>query len=258
MSLKRLISMMAVCLLGALALSGPAAAQQAPDDTWAKVDCVLNPGGVAGTLGVDGVNSVGTDLGQGQAYDPLELMDTDPGPFEFSGSAVCAGVDLASEHKQQGPETAPPTTVAISAKGIYDNLICGTGEAKGYATVTGDLGPKNALNAGGPIVINSIFDIQFVGGNGHLEGVVQKEGQSPSDATSRLGQNEVDQGGVLGAIHIAPSSWNGQGGPVAPCVGAPGAQGPGNVTAFTVDGTFAATLAGEGAEVGDPLSDSDV
>lgn len=253
MSLKKVIPMTVLCLLSASAFSGLASAQQGPDDTFAVLKCAIDP--LTGGMGTEnGTNSVFTDLQQGQAWDPSELKDTDPGEFSIGVDVRCSGADDASEHKSQGPETIPLTRMAFVAKGVYDNQVCQTGEFKGYATVRGDLGAKNLANAGGLAHINTIFDIRFVGGLGRLTGVVQKEGQSAPDPTSRVGQNEIDQGGMDGAIKIV-ARRGGEGGP--PCIGVPGAQGPGDVFDYEISGSFTLTLAGEGTTTHAPLSDSD-
>ena len=79
---------------------------------------------------------------------PSILADRSPdfedGTFTFSGAVTCAG--------NNGVETG-----TVDASGTYRNILCGTGNATGNATVSV---PSNTVNVG--------FTIDFVGGNGAI------------------------------------------------------------------------------------------
>ena len=198
MSRKRLISITAMAAVSVLALSVPIAQASHVDDTMAQADCVLEPGGVSGqaeTGGEDGVNSVMTDMNNGGGLPPLELFDTDPGHFNFSGNAICTGVDNAAEdNNQTGPEVFPhptedengqprvgPVISKIIASGDYDNLVCGTGTANGDAVLRAPDGPDaDTLD---DVQIYAEFGIMFVAGTGELKFVIDAD------------ETEIDNGG---------------------------------------------------------------
>lgn len=255
MSLERLISMTAACALAALAFSGSPAAAQQPDDTWGKAACMILPNSALGIGGA--VNSISTDAGQGQSYDPLQLMDTDPSTFTFAGLGYCEGEDVASEWVGKGGGTGPEIfaqQVRILAKGIYDNLICGTGSATGTVVVTDDPGPADVTDA--DIEIHSQFALDLVAGRGRLSLVVQgAPALTGQGSHSHIGESEVDQGTGGGVIEMRPIDGAPGG---EPCVGTPGVQKSGDAHFWLVEGAFETTLAGEGATAIDPTSDSDM
>jgi hypothetical protein len=140
---KRLVSL-ALGALSVLAVAAPAAQAQG---TMAAAACVLAPGSVAGTAGVDSIISKLPGL-----------FETDDGAFDFNGNATCAGADVA------GPAVVPPRTYTIDASGTYNNLLCGTGTANGTAWLTG--------TGGNTTFIESTFGITFAAGTGKLSIVV--------------------------------------------------------------------------------------
>lgn len=280
--------MMALVALSVLAVGAPVAQASHADDTMADAECVLNANQVAGSaaaVGENGVNHVGNpmnlmgDFGNGQSYDVAELFDTDPGHFDFSGTAICEGRDVAAEGPAPdgppnalGPQIIPPGTYNIEAAGDFDNLICGTGTANGDAVIRGP-----------GVQIYTEFAIKFNGGvgggttppfTGKLVFVVDADntgvdnggGQldtAPSEdqginyvghsfATVDGNENQIDGGGGTGDVTITPSVGN--------CVNQ-------NVTQFFVNGKFEGFLSGEGSTVsddnpgtptpGDPSDDSD-
>lgn len=225
MSRKRLISVMGLALVSLLAMNAPAQATGV-DDSFGAATCVLQ--GVAGSAagpGEDGVNNVLQDLGGDDSWDPLELLDTDPGSFTFDGDVTCAGVDIASEIGSN-PEVVGPVAAHVTASGKFNNLICGTGTANGQATLTSD-----AIKA----TVNTNFGITFVGGVGYLSIVVNE------DAPGNINNDAVSGGNGNGVIHIAPSVGN--------CVTT-------KVSEFLVDGAFATTLSGEGSDAVSNSKDS--
>jgi hypothetical protein len=113
MVLARLI-LLSVTALTVLAFGASTAQAQTT-----VLDCVLAPGEVTGTAGLDSIFGDITDLGG-----PL---DTDDGTFMFEGDAMCVGLD--------GPWVAE--LYSIDAAGTYSNLLCGTGYAEGNAVLTG-------------------------------------------------------------------------------------------------------------------------
>lgn len=278
MSRKRLIPVMALGLLGAFA--AVPAAQAHPDDAMGAAACVLAPGSVAGTTtvgGEDGVNNiVFDDLGIGGGWDPVtNLLDTDPGRFTFSGSAVCAGLDAASEDGT-GPEVVGPTvapgppptaTATIKAAGDFDNLICGTGTANGDAIIEAPV-PADPGTANPGTLLFTEFGIKFVAGVGQLSFVVDADetapaggtvatGQRPTEpdrkeanmpmggypaspAHSHVGDNQIDGGEGQGVITITPNELKPPPGSAGNCLTT-------NVTEFIVNGAFYAFLSGEGA-----------
>jgi hypothetical protein len=201
MSRKRLI-FLALGALSALAVAAPAA--QA--DTMGVAACVLTPGQVTGTAGVD--NIVG-DVG-----DPGGPLDTDDGTFDFDGNATCAGADAA------GPAVVAPGTYTIAADGTYQNLLCGTGTANGTALLSGTGGNTTA--------IESTFGLTFAAGTGKLSIVV-------TGGVVQVGAStETVQGGEgTGAINIVPNPQAAGGN----CVTT-------DVTSFFVNGAFEASLSG--------------
>lgn len=255
MSLERLISMTAACLLGAFALSGGQAAAQQPDDTSGSLTCLITASVVAGHS-PSNVNSLATDTGQGQSYDPAQLFDTDPGAFTLSGTGNCLGIDMASEWIDKGGGTGPEfidQQVSITAKGIYDNLICGTVDAKGTAVITDSSGPLDLTDH--DIELHTQLAIKFVAGVGTMSIVVQGAPSESGQGThSYIGGNQIDQGQGMGALNIIPTGSTGAG---EPCVGTPGVQKSGDVTTVVFTGGFQTSLAGEGQTVISPSSDSD-
>lgn len=257
MSLKRLISITTVCLLGVLALSGSQAAAQQPDDTFAKVECDFLLNSVAGTA--SGVNSVATDTGQGQSYDPLSTKDTDPGTFTFSGRAYCKGEDEASEWVDKGGGIgleAISQNVLITAKGIYDNLYCGTADAKGTAVLVdvlprpGQIPPDPPNITNHDLEVHMQFAMQLKEGAGGMSIVIQGAPAEAGQGThSYIGRNQIDQGQGIGGVALTPTKGN--------CIGTPGVQKSGDVTEFLLNGGFDTSLSGEGQTVIDPTSDSD-
>lgn len=277
MSRMRLISVAALASLSALAVGAPVASASHEDDSLGVAVCVFN--GVSGQVvgGEDGVNSVSKDVFAGNSWDPLSLLDTDPGRFTFSGAATCTGIDAASEAGNQArPEPADGgavpgvVPVTISAAGDYDNLICGTGTANGDAVVT------STGDNGAAIQVFTEFGIVFGVGNGVLDGVVDADpdetvpapgGQIQTDPdraephlvypaghshirtkdpiTGQTTENQVDGGMVNGYVHIQPKT---------------GDCGTSSVTQFDVAGAFEAVLSGEGSDVstaGNPPGNTD-
>jgi hypothetical protein len=137
---KRLVSL-ALGVLSVLAVAAPAAQAQA---TMAELGCVLSPGGVTGTAGVDDI--------VGDVGDPGGPLDTDTGTFDFDGTAACAGTDVGGS-----PAVVLPGTYTIAADGTYENLLCGTGTANGAATLNGGL-----------TSIQASFGVRFVAGVGKM------------------------------------------------------------------------------------------
>jgi hypothetical protein len=170
---------MALTMLSVIAVGAPAAQANHRDDTMATdAHCALTPNQVAGSAalaGENGVNSVLQDTNNGFAWDfpTPQLMDTDPGHFNFRGTATCTGLDEAAEGpapagppNAAGPQALPPGDYQIIASGDFDNLICGTGTANGDAVIKGPL-PFIDNGANPPAVqIFTEFAIEFVGGAG--------------------------------------------------------------------------------------------
>lgn len=273
MSLKRLIPVMALVVACVMALGGGSALAQGTsddgdrdDDTMGAAFCVLNPGSVSGQAAPDedGVNAFENDIRFGDSWDPLELFDTDPGHFDFGGTATCFGFDLADEddvdnpaaedmidakpdvteddsdgaEDNTGPEVVGPVQVDITAAGDYDNLFCGTGTANGDAILS---------TPDGSIYIETTFGISFVFGVGHLSftvtsdnvGANDVEGQWDHAQGNHVGKNNIDGGEGGGKIVISATRPNG------------GNCGSTNVTAFDVNGGFGGSLSGEGDDDGD-------
>jgi hypothetical protein len=235
MSRKRLIPVLALTV-SAMFAAVPSA--HATDDTMGAAGCVLLPG-VAGTTtqGTDGVNAPldgqNPDAQFGGGWDPLELLDTDPGGFTFQGNAVCTGADVASEAGNPGPQIAIPVVAQITATGDYDNLICGTGTAYGNATVNGTstVGPLSVTITN----LTTRFGITFAAGTGDLSYVVTGGSITATDPRG-TSTNTIEGGNGVGVINIAPTNGN--------CVNE-------DVKQFNVIGAFAGSLSGEGTDDSD-------
>jgi hypothetical protein len=290
---------MALALLSVLAVGAPVAQATHRDDTMADAECELTPGGVAGSAalaGENGVNHVGSaldvtgDWGNGFSYDLTAgvqsmLMDTDPGHFNFSGTAICKGRDVAAEGpapagppNAPAPQIIPPGTYTITASGDFDNLICGTGTANGDAVIVGPVGTSPPT-----VQIFTEFAIKFNGGvgaggllppyKGKLVFVVDADPTSttatggqiptaPDGAESWAGSAMAGLYGLNGGHSYAVvnnpdgtpngNQIDGGGGTgdvtITPSVGNCVNQ---DVTQFLVNGEFEGFLSGEGSTVSD-------
>lgn len=119
------------------------------------------------------------------------------GSFTFGGSATCV--------VSHGSTTAT-VSANISASGSYTNIICGTGEARGNATIT--FGPGSPVPSA-----SASFVINFQAGVGALRITVFVDASGHS-------------GGGGGQVTIVPTGGS--------CTAEPG------VTQFTVAGGFTA------------------
>jgi hypothetical protein len=228
MSRMRLISVLALAVCSALALAVPANAANGADDSYGAAACFVN--GAAGTANNGGVDDVVADLAlNDNAWDPLNLLDTDGGNFAFtSANLLCAGVDVggatigAGEGGPLNPYTINAGTASTGGVGIYTNLICGTGHAQG----TADL-----FDAGGGTNITTSLSVDFHGGVGALA-ITNFNGTIDLNhpVLGTANPQDIDTGWGSGVVHIAPAVGN--------CVNAP-------VTQFTVDSAFVVTLSGD-------------
>jgi hypothetical protein len=200
---KRLIPLAVMAAVAAI----PASAQAG---VMGPVACVLTPMGVNGSSNFQGIQ---TDY-------PNGLLDTDTGApfgpphFTFSGTATCAGVNVA------GPAVIPPGTYNISASGEFADLVCETGTASGTANINNGTG-VNSVN------INTTFDLVFVGGVGELSIAVT------GGTVGAANGGTVNSGSGVGVVDILPNATDPFG---SDCIG--------NVRNFFVNGGFAAVLGG--------------
>lgn len=285
MSLKRLVSFTALAAMGVLAVGAPTALAGHEDDTMTVLPvgsaCVLPPLATAGTAVTGGENGVNSP-----SYDGLaDLFDTDPGHFNFDGTAACVGLDIG--HEAEGNATLPDTDVVatlvnIYACGDYDNLIGGSGTANGDAVLTAD-----------GIEIHTEFGITFLAGVGYLSYVVDADATSttavqgqipttpdggesfdgcdeerlygplghshvsngidPNPLDANADPTQIDGGNGLGVIHIAPAAFDDDDPP--PPLG--GGTSTFNIEEFFVSGAFGGSLSGEGADEDDGPEESD-
>lgn len=243
MSRKRLVP--AFALLAVFAPGGPSV--EAQDDTMGVAACVFDPFGVVADVAppaTNGVNHVlpggaadpGGDWVNGGAWDPGQLLDSDPGPLTIAGGATCAGLDAASEHALGGPTALGPVDMTLVGTGGFNDLICGTG------TVNGRVNLFDTATAGAVISIWADFHMTVVGGAGTL--LVEVRNDPAVGAFSFAAGNDIDGGGGMGVVDVIPTTTAGN------CLLA-------NVTDVFVNGAFYSTLSGEGAAVGPP-GDSDL
>lgn len=228
--------MMALAALSVLALGAPVAQAGHEDDTMAEVACTLGPNSVSGqteTGTENGVNSLMQDTGFGGAWDAPQLMDTDPGHFNFEGDATCSFEDLASEAapgapRKPGPETFVNVPVDIVASGDFDNLVCGTGTANGDAALTGEL-PGNPNPDGADLQVFAEFAIEFrvgAGGgvvppfSGKLVFVVDADESGADIDPGTPGVQRAHVGGQRATAPDGAEDWVGSdmGDPLAPVV----------------------------------------
>jgi hypothetical protein len=155
---------------GALILLGMAA--PAAHAQVAKMQCVLPPGQVTGTAGVD--NALWKVFGP----DPRA---TDDGSFAFSGNVHCEGIAQ--------PGGSVGGIYRLNAAGTYQHLYCGTGTANGTAVL------ERGLTR-----INSDFGITFAAGTGKLLKVIT--GGWLQGAFSGW---PIQGGEGSGVIHIIPN-----------------------------------------------------
>lgn len=293
MSLKRLVSFMALVALSVMAIGAPVAQASHDDDTMATAECVLDANGVAGTaVGGNGVNSVFQDTTWGGAWDALEQMDTDPGRFNFSGTAQCEGTDRASEAGNPGPESIPLGQYNIIASGDFDNLICGTGTANGDAVIRGPVGTSPPTvqiftefginfiggvggSAAGPFQGKLVFTVDADEGDANGDGVVTTAGgqieTKPDGAENwplaamngeyalngghsyaNTAVNENQIDGGMGTGDITITPTPDQNGNGGHCVETTNDGLDGNVRAFFVNGKFDGILSGEGSDDSQP------
>lgn len=238
---KKFVSVSALALVSALAMAVPVHADHSgppdpgqlnDDDSFGAASCAFT--GVSGHAG-PGVRNISADwdgnpgnatLGipagasDGGAVDPLDLLDTDGGKFTFDGSATCAGADAGGNTVG----AVPPTTVALRAEGHFTNLICGTGQADGWATAVA-----------GNVSLATRFGILFAGGHGkldinHADGWV---GLSGPGTIGPAGKQDIDNGNGNGYVNIKPTGNAADGN----CVTT-------DVTSFSVTGAFGLVMSG--------------
>lgn len=211
-----------------LALAGPAIGSckatilpqpGAVDDAHGRLGCTFAATGRTGDAGENGINSLTSDVLAGGGWDLSQLLDSDPGQFSFEGDAICAGVDIASEHKNSTqPQGFGGPAYSISATGIYDNLVCGTATLSGVLTIVGS-----------GVQVKAKFGMTVAVGVGSMSLTV-------ADG-SQIGESNVDAGAGTGAVDIFRDLNDSTGGN---CVNQ-------NVTALLVNGAFELSFSGEGS-----------
>lgn len=188
-----LLTSLAVLATMVLALS-PAQATAPGHDEYA---CQFQ-GGTTVLTGVDnttnpdtdtgGISSIQHDLTHSPTEDPFHGRTTN-GTYSFSGSGICSQVDADARAGTEGGTTGDDSGVfgvnISSTDGTYNNIICGTGEATGSATVTlASPQPANLpqpSTAGGEGTVTATYTITFVAGRGALQitGGTDGDGDSP-------------------------------------------------------------------------------
>lgn len=218
MSRLRLISTLGLALVSSLAFGTPARATGV-DDSWGVMHCVFRAVmGAAAGAGENGANAFLSDATFDDSWDPLELMDTDPGTFTFNGPADCQAVDVASEIGAN-PEAIAPINATWSISGKFKSLACSTMMLSGDGTLVG-----NNVK----LTMHMHVGATVAGGAGRMSIVLDP------NLPGNLNNDAISTGEGRGTVHVAPRSGN--------CVTT-------NVTEFLVDGAFTTRFSGEGADV---------
>lgn len=168
--------------------------------------------------GEDGVNAITSDLGFDDSWDPLELLDSDPGSFALSGDGTCIAYDAAKETGGVAPQPMGPIDIGLTASGHFNNLACGTLMLGGDAGLAGRYKKMS---------IKLHIAATTIERTGRLGLVVD------DDAPGNIGDSIVSAGEGGGMVHLAPQTGN--------CVTT-------KATDFVVYGSFALRLSGEGSD----------
>jgi hypothetical protein len=162
---------------------------QAQDDSYGAISCAFPPGGPVGMSG-DGMNGLTFDLeDDDDAWDPLDLTDTDSGTFGLFTDLICVGVDAG------GAADVAAGVYGFFAEGDFTSTVCGTGELDGTMTLVGTdntsmQGTFSAVLAAGAAKL-SVAEL-----NGQFGGILN------------FSPDEISAGGGDGAMHLVPIQSN--------------------------------------------------